>query len=92
MSRIDFQRELLKREEQRKIIDKAVSSALESFALRLNEARKQDALAFIDEVRNAYTQAKPENREAVVTGLLLEKLFDVGYKEVVQYCKEVVYK
>lgn len=89
MSRIDFQRKLLQMEEQRKIVDKSVTSALEVFAIRLNEERKKDALAFMEAVRNAYTQT---GKAEVVTGLLLEKLFDVGYKEAAQYCKEVVYK
>lgn len=94
----EFTRNLFLADEQRKAIDKIATSAVEQFALSVNAARKKDAEKFLQEVRDAYNGVSgagpaPHNvREQAVLGLLVDKLFSLGYREAMQFCKEVVWK
>lgn len=90
--KIDFQKELLMADARRKEADRIAALAVEQFALKVNDARKQDAEKFLDEVKTACTNAPVDQREHVVTGLLLEKLMSLGYREATQFCKEVVWR
>lgn len=94
----EFTRKLLMADKQRKAVDHIAASAAEQFALKLNEERRKDAEKFLQEVRGAYNGASNagsaayNEREQVVIGLLLDKLFSLGYREAMQFCKSVIWK
>lgn len=94
----EFTRKLLMADKQRKAVDHIAASAAEQFALKLNEERRKDAEKFLQEVRDAYNGASNagsaayNEREQVVIGLLLDKLFSLGYREAMQFCKSVIWK
>lgn len=94
----EFTRKLLMADKQRKAVDHIAASAVEQFALKLNEERRKDTEKFLQEVRDAYNgvsnagSAAYNEREQVVIGLLLDKLFSLGYREAMQFCKSVIWK
>lgn len=81
MGRIDFYKELLHKNEQRKMLEAAMKQGAKEFADKLNEARENDALEFYEQARTSVSSLSEEDKLRTLCVLACNKLFDVGYRE-----------
>lgn len=76
MGQIDFTRKLLQENLRQKELEYERHKGAKEFADRLAAARAQDDKEFAEQLRTCPIKN--------ITGLLLQKLYDVGYKEAVE--------
>lgn len=77
----DFDRQLLKENEQRKLYEMVTRQGAKEFADKLNEAREKDALEFFEQAQASVSSLSEEDAVRTMCVLACNKLFDVGYRE-----------
>lgn len=77
----DFERQILKEHEQRKLYEMAMRQGAKEFADRLNEVREKDALEFFEQAKKSIDGLSEDDRRRTMCVLACNKLFDVGYRE-----------